>query len=261
MSLLSAQRRSSAVFATSLSLARRQLSTATRPRVKIVEVGPRDGLQNEPSLLSVDLKKTLIDKLVRSGLRTIEAGSFVSPKWVPRMAGTKEVMLSPEVRQLRREFGSDLELPVLVPNLRGLADVKQTITEDVDKVVDEVAVFIAATESFSKANLNCTIAECLDRFAPVVEGARKLGLRARGYVSVAVGCPFEGRVDETVVEDLTKKLIEMGCYEVSVADTIGTATLATMEQVFNAVTRSTPIGKLAVCSVFLAAGCCLLTAF
>jgi hydroxymethylglutaryl-CoA lyase len=226
--------------------ARRQIHYSSRRRVKIVEVGPRDGLQNEPSILTVGLKTALIVKLANAGLRTIESGSFVSPKWVPKMAGTDEVLLSPEVRQLRRQLGKQLELPVLVPNLKGLEGVKKMMEKDEDGVADEVAVFMAATESFSKANLNCSVAESLDRLAPVVEGAKKLGLRARGYVSVAVGCPFEGRVDERTVEDVTKKLIEMGCYEVSVADTIGTATPATMENVFNAVTRSTPMDKLAV---------------
>jgi hydroxymethylglutaryl-CoA lyase len=245
MSFLARRTPSSSPAMATLS-AQRQISSSARRRVKIVEVGPRDGLQNEPSILTVGLKTALITKLAHAGLHTIEAGSFVSPKWVPKMAGTKDVLLSPEVRQLRRELGRKLELPVLVPNLKGLEGVKKMMEEDQDGVADEVAVFMAATESFSKANLNCSVAESLDRMAPVVEGAKKMGLRARGYVSVAVGCPFEGRVDERVVEDVTKKLIDMGCYEVSVADTIGTATPETMENVFNAVTRSTPMEKLAV---------------
>jgi len=147
-------------------------------RVRIVEVGPRDGLQNEPNAVSLEAKVELIEALARAGLGTIEAGSFVSPKWVPRMADTADVLA-------RLDLQSGVNYSVLVPNLQGL-------DRALGCGVCEIAVFGAASESFSRRNINCSIEESLDRFAPVVEKARDRGLRARGYVSCVLGCPYEG---------------------------------------------------------------------
>jgi hypothetical protein len=179
-------------------------------RVRVVEVGPRDGLQNEPSAVSVATKVALIEALADAGLTSIEAGSFVSPRWVPQMAETAEVLA-----RLRRRPG--VSYPVLVPNLQGL-----------DRAlacgVEEVAVFGAASEGFSRRNINCSIEESLGRFAPVVEKALAAGLGVRGYVSCVLGCPYEGEVPADAVAHVAAALLAMGCYEISLGDTIGTGT-------------------------------------
>ncbi|KZT63108.1 aldolase [Daedalea quercina L-15889] len=188
--------------------------------VKIVEVGPRDGLQNEKSVVTSFVKAELVTRLGRAGMKTIEAGSFVSPKWVPQMAGTPEVLKSME--RLR-----DAHYPVLVPNIKGLEDLfallDSTSGEDVP-LTDEIAVFTAATDAFCKANTNCTIAESLERLVPVTDRARARGLRVRGYVSVVVVCPYTGRVDYKKVKEVSRALLGMGCYEVSLGDTVGAGT-------------------------------------
>ncbi|GAA5823696.1 hypothetical protein JCM3770_006681 [Rhodotorula araucariae] len=187
-----------------------------RDRVKIVEVGPRDGLQNERAVISTDVKVDLIDRLVRAGLRDVEAGSFVSPKW---MASTADVLLSPRLASLRAAHPS-LSLPVLVPNARGLSSLL-ALPQTPAPPTGEIAVFVSASEAFSRANLNCSIAESLARLAPVFGTAAAHGLRVRGYVSVVLGCPFEGPVDPDRVASVARELVDMGAYEVSLGDTIG----------------------------------------
>ncbi len=199
-------------------------------RVKIVEVGPRDGLQNEPGVVPAEVKIRLIDLLTEAGLPAIEATSFVSPKWVPQMADAPQVMAG-----IRRRPG--VTYPVLVPNLKGLeaAMVANAI---------EVAVFAAATESFSRRNTNCSIEESFERFAPVCARALENGIRVRGYISVAVGCPFEGDVAPGAVAEVARRLLEMGCYEISFGDTIGTGTPVKTRRVIEAMLRFVPAGKL-----------------
>ncbi|QRG08127.1 hydroxymethylglutaryl-CoA lyase [Xanthobacter dioxanivorans] len=178
--------------------------------VRIVEVGPRDGLQNEPGFVPVAAKVALIDALAGAGLKVIESGSFVSPKWVPQMADTAEVLA-----QIDRREG--VRYPVLTPNLKGL---ELAIASG----VEEVAVFAAASEAFSARNINCTIAESLTRFAPVLDLARAQGIAVRGYVSCVLGCPYQGEVPVAKVVEVSQALVAMGCYEVSLGDTIGVGT-------------------------------------
>lgn len=200
-------------------------------RVRIVEVGPRDGLQNEKQIVSTDTKVELIARLGAAGLSAIEATSFVSPKWVPQMGDNAEVMA-----RITRLPGVDY--PVLTPNLKGFEAALAAGAR-------EVAVFGAASESFSQKNINCSIAESLDRFAPVVEAARAAGVRVRGYVSCVLGCPYEGEVAPAAVAGVAATLFEMGCYEVSLGDTIGTGTPGKTRSMLDAVARRVPIDKLA----------------
>jgi len=179
-------------------------------RVRIVEVGPRDGLQNESLTVPAEVKVALIEALADAGLTSIEAGSFVSPKWVPQMADTAEVLAKLTPRP-------DVSYPVLVPNLQGLDWALAC-------GVREIAVFGAASESFSRRNINCSIAESLDRFAPVAEKALAAGLEVRGYVSCVLGCPYEGEIAPDAVARVAASLLAMGCYEISLGDTIGTGT-------------------------------------
>jgi hydroxymethylglutaryl-CoA lyase len=201
-------------------------------QVRIVEVGPRDGLQNEAATVSVEAKLALIETLAEAGLRVIEAGSFVSPRWVPQMATTAELL-----SRLRPLPG--VALPVLVPNLQGLQAALAA-------GVQEVAVFGAASEAFSRRNINCSIAESLDRFAPVVEGALAAGLRVRGYVSCVLGCPYEGEVALSAVQGVAAALSAMGCYEVSLGDTIGAGTPLKARRMVEAVAEVVPVGQLAL---------------
>ncbi|OAN52219.1 hydroxymethylglutaryl-CoA lyase [Paramagnetospirillum marisnigri] len=199
--------------------------------VKLVEVGPRDGLQNEARLVPAEVKIALIDMLSESGLSVIESGSFVSPKWVPQMATTPEVMAG-----ITRRPGTSY--PVLTPNLQGLESAIAARAE-------EVAVFAAASESFSRKNINCSIAESLDRFAPVMERAKAAGIRVRGYVSCVLGCPYEGEIAPAAVAEVAARLAAMGCYEVSLGDTIGTGTPAKARAMVEAVTARLPVSMLA----------------
>ena len=200
-------------------------------RVKMVEVGPRDGLQNEPVSVSSEVKVALIDRLSDAGFQVVEAGSFVSPKWVPQMADTAEVMA-----HIRRKPG--VAYPVLVPNMKGLeAAIAAKATE--------VAGFAAATEAFSKRNTNCTIAESMQRQAEVCKAALGAGLRVRGYISVVLGCPYEGDVEPEAVADVAQQLLDMGCYEISLGDTIGTGTPAKAQRMIETVAKKIPVGKLA----------------
>jgi isopropylmalate/homocitrate/citramalate synthase len=199
--------------------------------VRIVEVGPRDGLQNEAQNVSTETKIEFIGLLADAGLRTIEATAFVSPKWVLQMADHAEVL-----RGLQRREG--VTYPVLVPNLRGFeAAVAAGATE--------IAVFAAASETFSLKNINCTIAESLERFAPVFAAAHAANVRVRGYVSCALGCPYEGAVDPDRVADVAARLFEAGCYEVSLGDTIGVGTPNHTKAMIQAVSARVPVDRLA----------------
>lgn len=201
-------------------------------RVRVVEVGPRDGLQNEPAAVPVEAKVALIEALADAGLTNIEAGGFVSPKWVPQMADTAEVLA-----RLRPRPG--VAYPVLVPNLQGL-----------DRAlacgVREVAVFGAASESFSRRNINCSIEESLGRFAPVAEKARAAGVRVRGYISCVLGCPFEGEISPDAVARVAAGLFAMGCYEVSLGDTIGTGTPLAARRLVERVSAEVPVERIAL---------------
>lgn len=200
-------------------------------KVNIVEVGPRDGLQNEAQPISIEDKVRLVDELTAAGLMHIEVGSFVSPKWVPQMAGSAQVF-----EQIQRREG--VIYSALAPNLRGFEDALAA-------GVREVAVFAAATEGFSQRNLNCSISESLARFAPIMAAARLHGVRVRGYVSCVLGCPYEGTVAPGQVAAVANELYAMGCYEISLGDTIGTGTPGATRALINAVAAQIPRGKLA----------------
>ncbi|WP_285349825.1 hydroxymethylglutaryl-CoA lyase [Pseudomonas sp. ME-P-057] len=200
-------------------------------RVRLVEVGPRDGLQNEAVPVSVSDKLQLVHNLAEAGVSYIEAGSFVSPKWVPQMAGSAELFAG-----LLRKPG--VTYAALAPNLRGFEDALAA-------GVQEVAVFAAASEAFSQRNINCSISESLDRFLPVMEAARLHGITVRGYVSCVLGCPYEGDVAPKQVAAVANELYAMGCYEVSLGDTIGTGTPSATRALFDVVAGQIPRGKLA----------------
>lgn len=200
-------------------------------KVRIVEVGPRDGLQNEKQIVATETKVELIDRLADAGLKTIEATSFVSPKWVPQMGDAAEVM----ARIARRD---DVAYPVLTPNEKGLEAALAA-------GASEVAVFGAASEAFSQKNINCSIAESLVRFRPVVEKAKKAGVKVRGYVSCVVGCPYQGEVSPLMVAEVAWSLFEMGCYEVSLGDTVGAGTPEKVKAMIEAVAKRVPLKKLA----------------
>uniref|UniRef100_A0A0E0MJC6 hydroxymethylglutaryl-CoA lyase n=1 Tax=Oryza punctata TaxID=4537 RepID=A0A0E0MJC6_ORYPU len=200
--------------------------------VKIVEVGPRDGLQNEKNTVPTSVKIELIHKLVASGLSVVEATSFVSPKWVPQLADAKDV-----VEGIRHV--PDVRFPVLTPNLRGFEAALAAGAK-------EVAVFASASESFSKSNLNCTIKESLVRYRDVVTSAKKHGIRIRGYVSCVVGCPVEGAIHPSKVSYVAKELYDMGCSEISLGDTIGVGTPGSVLAMLEAVMSFVPVDNLAV---------------
>ena len=199
--------------------------------VKIVEVGPRDGLQNEKQAIDTATKVELIARLGASGLKTIEATAFVSPKWVPQMADNAEVM-----HQITRLNG--VTYPVLTPNLKGLEAALAT-------GVTEVAVFAAASEAFSQKNINCSISESIERFVPVIESAREHGVAVRGYVSTVVGCPYQGDVPPEKVAEVAKALFDLGCYEISLGDTIGVGTPLKVQTMLAEVSKAVPMDKLA----------------
>jgi isopropylmalate/homocitrate/citramalate synthase len=199
--------------------------------VRIVEVGPRDGLQNEKQTVPAETKIALIGMLADAGLKTIEATAFVSPKWIPQMADHAEVL-----RVLPRREG--VTYPVLTPNLKGFeAAVAAGATE--------VAVFAAASETFSQKNINCSIAESLERFTPVFAAAHAAHVRVRGYVSCVLGCPYEGAVDPERVADVAGKLFDAGCYEISLGDTIGVGTPKRTREVIGRVSERVPVASLA----------------
>jgi hydroxymethylglutaryl-CoA lyase len=200
--------------------------------VRLVEVGPRDGLQNEPTPVSVEAKVAFIEALADAGLKDIESGSFVSPRWVPQMADSAEVF-----KRIRRVPG--VTYSALVPNLKGLEAA-------IASGVEEIAVFGSASESFSRRNINCSIAESLERFRPVCKDALAHGMRVRGYVSCGLGCPYEGEISPEAVADVTTKLIELGCYEVALSDTIGVGTPGKARAMFSTVAKEVPTERLAL---------------
>ena len=199
--------------------------------VRLVEVGPRDGLQNEKAVVPTEVKVTLIDRLTDAGFAAIEATSFVSPKWVPQLADAAAVM-----SRIRRKPG--VRYPVLTPNEKGFEAALAA-------KADEVAVFIAASETFSKKNINCTIAESLDRVRPIFVAARARDVRVRGYISCVLGCPYEGHVDPRKVAELAEALLAMGAYEISLGDTIGVGTAGKTAALFALVAERVPAAALA----------------
>ncbi len=200
--------------------------------VTLVEVGPRDGLQNEPGTIALDSKLRLVEDLAAAGHRVIEAGSFVNPKWVPQMADSEAVFAG-----LTRHAG--VRYAALTPNLKGF---ERALAAG----ADEVAVFAAASEAFSMKNINCSIDDSLARFSDVMAAARANDVPVRGYVSCVLGCPYEGAVEPAAVADVTRKLLAMGCYEVSLGDTIGTGTAGTMRRLLETLLMDIDPQRLAV---------------
>ncbi|HYM60184.1 MAG TPA: hydroxymethylglutaryl-CoA lyase [Thermoanaerobaculia bacterium] len=200
--------------------------------VRIVEVGPRDGLQNEKVTIPTDVKVRYITALSDAGLRSIEAGAFVSPKWVPQMADTAEVY-----RDIPKDPG--VEYPVLVPNMKGLE-------RAIEAGVRSIAIFTAASETFNKRNINMTIDESLRTFAAVAARARGESMRVRGYVSTALGCPYEGEVAPEKVLEVTARLLDLGCYEVSIGDTIGVGTPLQVQGLIGILLQVIPAARLAM---------------
>jgi hydroxymethylglutaryl-CoA lyase len=200
-------------------------------QIRIVEMGPRDGLQNEKQVVSLATKLALIERLADAGLCEIEATAFVSPKWVPQMGDHAELM-----RTLQRRPG--VSYPVLTPNLQGFEAALAV-------GADHVAVFAAASEAFSKKNINCSIAESIDRFLPVMAAAQEAGVKVRGYVSCVVACPYEGPVAPAKVAEVSQRLADIGCYEVSLGDTIGVGTPASVTHMLEVVAARVPVDRLA----------------
>ncbi len=200
--------------------------------VTLVEVGPRDGLQNESQTVPTDIKVELIDRLSRTGLRVIESGSFVSPKWVPQMADTAAVLA-------RIARSADARYPVLVPNMHGLEDARAAGVRD-------IAVFAAASETFSRKNINASIDESLARYEEVSTAARAHAMTIRGYISCVLWCPYEGRIAPASVARIAERLLAMGCYEISLGETIGKGTPGEVQHLISALTASIPREKLAV---------------
>jgi len=208
------------------------LSSKLPQQVKIVEVGPRDGLQNEAIPVSANDKIDLIEKLANAGVNYIESGSFVSPKWVPQMATSTEVF-----EKLNRKKG--VTYAALTPNMRGFEGALAVNAE-------EVAIFGAASQSFSQKNINCSIEESLERFAPIMAAAKRANIKVRGYVSCVLGCPYEGDIDPEQVAIVAEKLFAMGCYEISLGDTVGVGNPDSVTKMIQAVSARVPTDKLAV---------------
>ena len=201
-------------------------------KVNIIEVGPRDGLQNEKSPLTIEDKVDLIDRLSKTGLQHIEAGSFVSPKWVPQMANSDQVL-----KQIKRK--KNITYSALTPNLKGYHIAKSANA-------DAVAIFASASESFSHKNINCSIAESLKRFESVLNEAKRDNIPVRGYVSCVLGCPYEGEISAQAVFDITQALLQMGCYEVSLGDTIGVGTPLKCKQLLQLLLSQIDASRLAL---------------
>ena len=208
------------------------LKTTLPTQVKLFEVGPRDGLQNEANPVSVADKVELINQLAAAGCKHIEAGSFVSPKWVPQMATSAEVFES-----IQRAPG--VTYSALTPNMKGF-------DAALAAGVDEVAVFAAASEAFSQKNINCSIAESIERFQPIMAAAATHNIPVRGYISCVVGCPYQGDVDPQQVAEIAEQLLAAGCYEISLGDTIGVGTPATINTMLDAVIERVPVKQLAI---------------
>ncbi len=201
-------------------------------RVKMVEVGARDGLQNEKDAVPAEVKIALIDQLSAAGLPVIEAGAFVSPRWVPQMADSAAVLAG-----IARRPG--VSYPVLVPNMKGFEAARRAGAR-------EIAVFGAASEAFTQRNINCSISESIARFAPVAEAARAAGMAVRGYVSCVLGCPYEGEIAPAAVADVAARLVTLGCVEISLGDTIGVGTPARAQAMVETVAERVPLERLAV---------------
>jgi len=201
-------------------------------QVKIVEVGPRDGLQNELTIIDKSVKVDLVNMLVQANVKHIEVGSFVNPKWVPQMADSEQVFS-------RIDRQEDVIYSALTPNLKGYQRALQA-------EVSEVAIFGAASESFTQKNINCSIDESLSRFEDVLQAAKKDGVLVRGYVSCAIACPYEGKINPETVTNVAEQLLLMGCYEVSLGDTIGVATPAEVNTLLETVLSRIPKDKIAV---------------
>ncbi len=199
--------------------------------VKVVEVGPRDGLQNESTTVPAEIKVQLVEKLAAAGLPVIEVGAFVSPKWVPQMATSAEVFTRVD-RQLNVSY------PMLVPNLKGL---ELALAAG----VEEIALFAAASETFSQKNTNCSIAESIERFNEVIDHAQAAAVKIRGYVSCVLGCPYEGEVSLDTVSMITQELFDKGCYEVSLGDTIGVGTAGQARELIEVLAKHVPVQQLA----------------
>lgn len=206
--------------------------------VAIVEMGVRDGLQNEKIVLDVDTRVEFVKRLANAGLKRIEIGSFVSPTWVPQMAGTSEVVAKSFALQKNGHISKKTELSVLVPNERGMMDAIQS-------GIQEIAIFAACSESFSKKNINCTIDESFERFAPVLALAKKHKIKVRGYLSTCFGCPFEGKVSEAKVVKFAQRMHKLGVYEISIGDTIGVAHVGQVRSLFKKLIKVVPAKKLA----------------
>src|SRR6185437_9034944 len=206
--------------------------TAHPATVRIVEVGPRDGLQNEKTIVPTAVKIALINRLAACGLRTIEATSFVSPKWIPQLADAAEVYAGIDKKP-------GVAYPVLVPNEQGYERARAV-------GVTEIAVFTAASEAFNRKNINASIDESIERFTPVIERAKVDGVAVRGYVSTVLGCPYQGEVPVADVVRVAKRLHDLGCYEVSLGDTIGIGTPAKAKSMLAAVAEHVPMSALAV---------------
>lgn len=204
-------------------------------KIKLVEMGPRDGLQNEKKFLSVEVRSEFIKRLVESGHSSVEIGAFVNPEKIPQMVGSGDV-----VKTVNKLFPkSKVNFPVLVPNERGMRDA-------IEAGAKEVAIFAAASESFSQANINCTIEESFERFKPVIALAKKNKIKVRGYLSTCFYCPFEGKIKPQKVVPLAKKLIQMGCYEVSIGDTIGAANPKEVKTLIQLLKKFIPTKKIAM---------------
>jgi hydroxymethylglutaryl-CoA lyase len=209
----------------------RAMTSKLPRRVRIVDVAPRDGLQNEKASVPTEVKVGLIDRLTDAGLPAIEATSFVSPKWVPQMADNAQVMAA-----IRRKPG--VRYPVLTPNLKGFEAALAA-------GADEVAVFVAASETFSQKNINCSIGESLERARPVAAAAKTHGVRVRGYISCVLDCPYEGEIAPSAVREVAAALQAMGCYEISLGDTIGTGTPGRTRRLIATVAETVPVDTLA----------------
>ncbi len=207
-------------------------------KVEIVEVGLRDGLQNEKTVVSAEVRIEAARRLTTAGVRRLEIGAFVRADKIPQMAGSREVTDAVLKLQKQKQISKDVEFCALVPNEKGML-------EALDSGVREVAIFASASESFSKANINCSIDESFERFVPVMKLAKKHKIKVRGYLSVCFGCPFEGAVPEKKVVELALRLYKLGCYEVSIGDTIGAATPKQVESLINKLKKVIPIKKIA----------------
>ncbi len=206
-------------------------------QITIVEVGPRDGLQNEANAISVQDRFRFVHQLAAAGLKRIEVGAFVSPKWVPQMQGSGELIN--QIYSQKKSFAKDVRFSALVPNEKGMLLALQT-------PIEEVAVFGACSEGFSKHNINCTIAESFERFRIVIKMAKAKKIRVRGYLSTAFGCPYDGHVEPKVVAKLAREMLKIGVYEVSIGDTIGVATPKQVKEMLKLLERVAPLKKFAM---------------